>query len=275
MKTKPVKDGGPRRRTAIMARVKALARQRGVSTLSQRALEAATGIRDHQIRRHFGSHSALMKACGLMPFNRQAGVSDEDLLTAMHEAFTAIGGLVHGRRFELACRYARQAYKSRWRSWTAALHAYQTWLQARHPESPLLPALDAHRPEDGISTPRKGAVMRLGAPLLLPGLQHAPTNEMGVVYLFGALAPALGYTVETIGTAFPDCAAKRRLSGSGEPWARVRLEFEFKSRNFLSHRHDPKRCDVIVCWEHDWLECPLHVVELKSEVARLLKPSPV
>jgi hypothetical protein len=51
----------------------------------------------------------------------------------------------------------------------------------------------------------------------------------------------------------------------------VRLEFEFKSRNFLAHRHDAKKCDVIVCWEDDWPDCPLDVVELKREVARLTK----
>jgi hypothetical protein len=26
------------------------------------------------------------------------------------------------------------------------------------------------------------------------------------------------------------------------------VEFEFESRNFLKHKHDPNGCDVIVCW---------------------------
>jgi hypothetical protein len=52
---------------------------------------------------------------------------------------------------------------------------------------------------------------RLGMPFNLPGLQHAPTSEMGVVFLLGALAPALGYVVERLGTRFPDCVAKRQL----------------------------------------------------------------
>jgi hypothetical protein len=92
---------------------------------------------------------------------------------------------------------------------------------------------------------------------------------MGVVFLFGALAPALGFLVESLGIAFPDCAAKRRLRGPGEPWERVRIEFEYRSRNFLSHKHDARKCDLIVCWEHDWPGCPLEVLELRREVAKL------
>ena len=40
---------------------------------------------------------------------------------------------------------------------------------------------------------------------------HAPLNEQGVVYLFALVARELGFTVEAIGTSFPDCEAKRRF----------------------------------------------------------------
>jgi hypothetical protein len=49
-------------------------------------------------------------------------------------------------------------------------------------------------------------------------------------------------------------------------WQRVRVEFEYESRNFLKHLHEVKGCDVIVCWIHNWPECPLEVVELRSVV---------
>ncbi len=47
-------------------------------------------------------------------------------------------------------------------------------------------------------------------------------------------------------------------------WQRVRIEFEYESRNFYKHRHSHKGCDVIVCWRHNWKECPrdLEVIEL-------------
>ena len=74
----------------------------------------------------------------------------------------------------------------------------------------------------------------------------------------------LGYVVEGVGTGFPDCEAKRCVSRSGDVWERVSIEFEYRSRNFHSHGHDPNGCDVIVCWEHNWPECPVEVLELRT-----------
>jgi hypothetical protein len=98
-------------------------------------------------------------------------------------------------------------------------------------------------------------------------LAHAPVNELGVVYLFGVLSNDLGFNVESIQAYFPDCEAKRRLKN--EKWQRVRIEFEYKSSNFIAHQHPITGCDVIVCWIHDWKECPLEVVELKSAIEKL------
>ena len=99
------------------------------------------------------------------------------------------------------------------------------------------------------------------------GFLHAPVNEAGVMILFGALAEGLGLLIETVRAAFPDCEAKRRI-GPGR-WERVRIEFEFRSRAFRDHGHDPQGCETIVCWEHNWPECPLEVLELKTAVAVL------
>jgi hypothetical protein len=30
-------------------------------------------------------------------------------------------------------------------------------------------------------------------------------------------------------------------------------------------------CDIIVCWEHDWPDCPIEVIELR-DVIRKLRP---
>jgi hypothetical protein len=49
-------------------------------------------------------------------------------------------------------------------------------------------------------------------------------------------------------------------------WQRVRIEFEYQSRNFVAHFHDVRKCDMIVCWEHNWKECPLEVIELKQHL---------
>jgi hypothetical protein len=52
-------------------------------------------------------------------------------------------------------------------------------------------------------------------------------------------------------------------------WQRKLIEFENESRNFLAHGHKAAGCNMIVCWSHNWPECPLEVVELRTEVKGL------
>ena len=103
-----------------------------------------------------------------------------------------------------------------------------------------------------------------GQPMDFRGLRHEPVNEQGVVLLFGMVAKELGYTVEAVQAGFPDCEAKRQIAP--KRWQRVHLEFEFESRNFRDHGHPTTGCDVIVCWRHNWPDCPPHleVLELSS-----------
>lgn len=113
----------------------------------------------------------------------------------------------------------------------------------------------------------------LGAPMGLPGFMFEPTNEMGVILLFGMLAWRLGFMIESAQMGYPDCHAKLEV----EPgrWQDVNLEFEHQSRHFRAHRHDPRRCDFIVCWIHNWKACPanLQVIELR-EIVRPLRRLP-
>jgi len=102
-------------------------------------------------------------------------------------------------------------------------------------------------------------------------LVFAPTNEAGVLYLFGAMSVSLGFLVLRVQTAFPDVEAMRVVGENR--LQRVKIEVENESRNFLKHMHDVTGCDLIVCWEHNWPECPLEVVELKSVLEKLAAPT--
>ena len=94
-------------------------------------------------------------------------------------------------------------------------------------------------------------------------LQYAPENEMGVVFLFSYLASRLAVRVEKISTAFPDCIAYQKVGGRER---RIRIEFEYRSSNFRAHHHSLRKCDWIVCWEHDWPRVPqrIRVIELRK-----------
>jgi hypothetical protein len=108
-----------------------------------------------------------------------------------------------------------------------------------------------------------------GPPCNLPGLRYEPTCENGVMFAFGQVAHKLGFAVERVQTAFPDCVAMREVAPG--KWQRENVELELYSKNFVEHGHDPKRCDTLVCWVHDWAECPGHieVIELSKIVRNL------
>jgi hypothetical protein len=98
-----------------------------------------------------------------------------------------------------------------------------------------------------------------GAPL-----RYAPENELGVVFLFADLAKKWRLRVDAIRPGFPDCIAYQKIQGKEK---RIRIEFELKSRYFLTHRHNKRGCDWLVCWEYNWPDAPknLNLVELRKE----------
>jgi len=80
-------------------------------------------------------------------------------------------------------------------------------------------------------------------PLSKIKLLYSPTNELGVVLLFGMYHEELGspYIVK-ISDKFPDAIV---IDKSGN----IRMiEFEYLASNFRDHRHPPDQCDYIICW---------------------------
>ena len=98
-----------------------------------------------------------------------------------------------------------------------------------------------------------------GAPL-----RFAPQNELGVVFLFAHLAKRRRLRIDAIQSGFPDCIAYQKVGGNEK---KVRIEFEYRSRNFKLHGHSARRCDLLVCWEDNWPDPPkgLEILELRKE----------
>jgi hypothetical protein len=106
-----------------------------------------------------------------------------------------------------------------------------------------------------------------GRPLPLREMAHAPTDESGVIFLFGVVAHLLRFKIQHLQKGYPDCEAMREIAP--DVWQLVWIEFEFESRNFRSHQHPVHGCDIIVCWTHNWKDCPLEVIELSKVVKEL------
>lgn len=96
------------------------------------------------------------------------------------------------------------------------------------------------------------------------GIVYEPINEQGVVLLFAALCYDLGFRIEAIRSKFPDALLIRRNSQG--TFSKCLAEFEFKSTNYQVHKHPIKGCDLIICWENDWQDCPIEVLELKNRI---------
>lgn len=90
-------------------------------------------------------------------------------------------------------------------------------------------------------------------------LSLMPRNEQGTVFAFSQACASTEWSLVDIRTGYPDAIAEYR----GERW---RVEFEFKSSNFITHGHDIRDCDIIVCWEHDYEDCPIPVICLQDDL---------
>ena len=121
-------------------------------------------------------------------------------------------------------------------------------------------------PEEAFSKLEEIQEHETGDILGVRGIVYAPINEQGVILLFAALAHELDFRIEGIRSKFPD-ALLRRKNVKGR-WASCRAEFEYRSSDFKTHGHDPKQCNLIICWEHDWKNCPIEVLSLREVVKK-------
>lgn len=262
-------DTPPLDRATLIARLQDVAAKLGTRQVMRAEFRRETGIAFSAIQRHFDTYGNLVRAAGLLDSRHNDKLSDEALFRAMREAFIEAGGIVPQHVFDRAAKHSRATYTKRFASWAGAVAAFRDWVEKADPAFPHLEALRCHRgrsPRRLAPPPPEGR--RYGPLLGFRALQHAPVNESGVIFLFGLVADELGFIVDALRPDFPDCEARRRVDG-GEAWMPVRIEFEYVSRRFREHGHDPDGCDLVVCWQHDWPDCPVEVLELKRAVEDL------
>ncbi len=236
---------------------------------------AHTGTNHGQIQRHFKSWNLALAAAELRPNVVKCNNASE-LLDDWGNVTRELGHCPQLAEYKSRGRYGCSTFRRLFQSWPGTARAfYMRSAEDSKWQDVIAIIRKASRPLLAASGPETATFMQYtapsgisyGEPIDFEFLRNAPVNEAGVVYLFGCLAPKLGYSVEAIQTQFPDCEAKRRDSDGR--LRRVRIEFEFESKNFLRHKHEVKGCDVIVCWRHNWEGCPLQVVELSEELRKL------
>lgn len=268
----PAREDVIREATAVAARL-------GVTTLTLNDFLRESGVTRHQVYALFpeGGWTTVLQAAGLDLRPQDSPLTDNDLLAEFHRVAQELGRIPTWRFFQDQANVSSDTVRRRFGGLEGTLKHYREWLERTKPGSPFLQELATSSRHEVPVPPRplgpvgpghwpRTAGTEFGAPINFRGLQHAPINEQGVVYLFGMVSYELGFRVEAVQSGFPDCEAKRCVDTKSNRWQRVRLEFEFRSSNFREHRHDPSGCDMIVCWEHDWTDCSLEVLELRSVI---------
>jgi hypothetical protein len=247
---------------------------------SFRDLEAA-GVTRGVLENRWGGLQKALAAAGIQAAGTGFRLTDATLLLDWARVVRKLRRIPAVLEYTKHGRFCHAPLHARFR-WTRVPEAFERYAQESGAQEEWKDVLKeiAATPKIGsrrqTSTARRSQRLALrrdraifGDPLAMPELVHEPVNESGVVFAFGMLARRLGFAVHRIQREFPDCEAVRQIARG--QWQLVRIEFEFESRNFVLHKHDPRGCDVIVCWVHNWPECPkrLQVVEL-SKVAREL-----
>lgn len=253
---------------------------------SRSEFKSSSGMTEYQVLKRFPSWREAVRAAGLEPHSTNIPINPDVLLEDWGEFVRGIRRIPTRDQYRRDGTYSPGVFEKRFGPWSAIPGKFREFAAGK-PEwadvVALLPVENArastanYSPTSDLALPnvpnhrhtKLSDRPTYGNPIDFRGLRHEPVNEQGVVFLFGMVARELGYHVEAVQTGYPDCEAKRQVDAG--KWQRVRIEFEFESRNFRDHGHPPDGCDVIVCWRHNWLECPpnLEVVELTSVIRTL------
>jgi Homing endonuclease associated repeat len=244
-------------------------------------LTEAGNVKRQHIRRLFGSYKRALVACNLERGGPGHQLSMEELFLDWARVVRQMNKLPSLAEYELMSKYSQGPLTRRYRSWMRVPHGLKQFAEKQGlaeewkdvmeiVSNSISPGEGRGRTLGSISGSATALRVPLNTPIYgplvqSPGLAHGPVNEMGVVFLFGTLAERLGFVVHRVQTEFPDCEAMRNIGD--ERWQRVRIEFEYESRNFLRHMHEESECDLIICWRHNWPECPLEVLELKTAMS--------
>ena len=271
-------------RQEVRAAIVALAEKlKQVPTIAE--LMKHAGIDRPEIRKHFGNYKQALEECNLEVPERGRKVEIDRLFLDWVEVVRALKKIPTVWEYERRSKYSARPLTRCAGSWNMVaermkLYAEEHGLDGEFRDVMELIELQGGRrggaavsstevSAEACAERTKDSRPTYGALIAAWGHVYGPTNEGGVISLFGAMAVSLGFLILRIQTEFPDCEALR-VAGKDRNRP-VKIEFELESRNFLRHGHDPNGCDIVVCWEHNWPECPLEVIELKKEIARLGK----
>lgn len=234
----------------------------------------------------FPKWNDAVRAAGLKPNRLYVRPTDGELLKDWGETVRKRRALPSRWAYRTAGKYFPLTLAKRFGGWESVPQAFRSFAKGKREWRDVLallpgPAANKERqwPKQNATTSnaKRQPLQKLskdratyGDPIHLQGFRNEPVNEHGVMILFGMLAKDLGFVIEAVQKEFPDCEARRQIVPGR--WQRVSIEFEFESKNFHNHGHPLNGCDLIVCWRHNWPNCPKHIEVL--ELSTVIKSLP-
>lgn len=262
-------------REQIIASIRSITKKLGFVP-GLRELERLTNIIRHDVFRLFGTYAAALKAGKIKKTGSGMRTETKDLLLDWARVVRAQKKIPRLHEYKRDGLYSQVPFRTRFGIWSnvpRAMKRYAVENGLTREWRDVIALIDS-RPKGQIGArkerPLPVSKVRPGRPMYGPPIRPfpmlcAPTNELGVIFLFGAVAEPLGFQMLRIQGQYPDGEALRLVAENR--LQRVKLEFELQSRNFLHHNHDARKCDLIVCWEHNWADAPVEVIELKKAIS--------
>ncbi len=260
--------------------------------LSRSKFRSHSGMTEYQVLTHFQSWRAALKAAGMQSDDTNIRIDDVELLQDWGELVRKNREIPTRHQYRREGNFGVNTFASHFGPWSSIPDSFRRFAMGKPewadvialmpqppsqlptpsqqneiaPEINVFPSLPS-----GVHPTKLDSSPTYGNPIDFRGMRHEPINENGVIFLFGMVAMELGYYVEAVQAGFPDCEAKRQISAG--KWQRVRIEFEYESRNFRDHGHSPQGCDLIVCWRHNWSDSPqtIEILELMQVIKQLSK----
>lgn len=270
----------------LIAAMRECAEKLGHTPRFMELLAMFPNVKRKAIRREFESYAKALEASGLEGRGIGYCYPMKTLFRNWAGVVREIGRLPSMAEYEVYSRFSYQPLTRRFKSWlnvprAMAQYAANEGLEEEYAD--VLEIVKAKKAKPIANAEARAATQAgplnnggprslrplivtagqvYGVPLMTTPLAFGPTNEAGVMFLFGMLAHRLGFIVTHVQTGFPDCQAVLRLDDN--TCQLVKIELEYESLNFREHGHSAKDCDFIVCWIHNWPDCPLEVIELRG-----------
>jgi len=233
----------------ILDSIAAMARQLGrAPSLSE--FVALAGISEYSVSQCFPSWNDAVRTAGLQPNTSNVRLEDCELLKDWGETVRKNRAIPSRRAYQREGRYDIRTIERRFGPWSSIPETFRKFAQDKPEWADLAALLPEAAPKKKCGRAKEDTPAILthllryaplrdraayGNPIAFRGLRHEPVNEQGVLLLFGMLANELGYMIEAVQNGFPDCEALQQIAPGR--WQRVRIEFEFESRNFRDHGH--------------------------------------